>query len=61
MVAISAKAATAEVARPALVIDRTEYRVDRRDPIAAARNIAMDVGSILTPVSRASSPRTSCR
>ena len=61
IVASSMNPATAVVARPALVMDRTAYRLDKRDPIAAARNMAMDVGSIFTPVWRASRPSTSCR
>ena len=49
------------ITRPALTIDRTENRPDRRAPAAAARNIITDTGSILIPVSRASRPSTICR
>jgi hypothetical protein len=36
-------------------------RVDSREPAAAARNMVIDMGSILMPVCRASRPSTSCR
>ncbi len=49
------------VHRPVRTIVRTENRVESREPMAEARSMVMDTGSILTPVSRASSPRTSCR
>ena len=49
------------IARPARTMVRTGNRADSRDPTADARNIAIETGSILTPVSRASRPRTSCR
>ena len=49
------------ITRPALTIERTGNRPDRREPAAAAMNIITDTGSILMPVSRASRPSTICR
>ena len=61
MVARSRTAATIDRSRPARTIDRIGKRPDRREPAAEARNMVIDTGSILMPVSRASSPITSCR
>ena len=61
IVASSATAATSVVHRPARTIARTVNRDDRREPTAEVMNMAMDTGSILMPVSRASRPRTICR
>ena len=53
--------ATIVTTSPLRTIERTAKREDRREPVAAARNIVIETGSILTPVSRAESPSTSCR
>ena len=51
----------AMIARPARTIVRTGKRFDSRDPAAAVTNMVIEMGSILIPVSRASSPSTSWR
>ena len=61
MVAMSTSAAPNVVHNPARTIDRIEKRADSREPNADEMNIVIETGSILMPVSSASSPSTSCR
>ena len=61
IVARRATAASNVVHSPARTIERTVNRADNLDPTAEVMNIAMETGSILMPVSRASRPRTICR
>ncbi len=60
-VAMSMSTASAVVVTPNRTIARTGYLADSRAPAAEARNIRIDTGNILMPVSRASRPSTSCR
>ena len=47
--------------RPVRTIVRTEKRFESRAPSAAVTNMVIEMGSILIPVWRALSPRTSWR
>ena len=59
--AIRISTAITVVASPVRTIPRTVNRVDSREPAAAARNMVIEMGSILMPVCRAFRPSTSCR
>ena len=61
IVATSTSAAPNVSHNPARTIVRIGKRFDSREPNAEAMNIAIETGSILMPVSSASSPSTSCR
>ncbi len=61
IVATRMSAAPNVVHSPARTIVRIEKRFDSREPNADEMNIVIETGSILMPVSSASSPSTSCR